>query len=65
VASFTSQLLYLQGKSPGTPWIGGWVGTRAGLDVVVKKSIIAHAKLVISVNLSNITVLHSGQIKHT
>jgi hypothetical protein len=24
---------------PGTPWIGGWVGPRAGLDVVVKRKI--------------------------
>jgi len=22
-------------KAPGTHWIGGWVGPRAGLDVVV------------------------------
>jgi hypothetical protein len=27
------------GKSPGTHWIGGWVGTRARLDAVVKKKI--------------------------
>jgi len=24
---------------PGTHWIGGWVGSRAGLDVVVKRKI--------------------------
>jgi hypothetical protein len=26
-------------RAPGTHWIGGWVGTRAILDVVVKKKI--------------------------
>jgi hypothetical protein len=24
--------LYPRGKNPGTLWIGGWVGPRAGLD---------------------------------
>jgi hypothetical protein len=28
-----------QGKSPGTHWIGGWVGSRAILDAVVKRKI--------------------------
>jgi hypothetical protein len=27
----------LPGKTPGTHWIGGWVGPRAGLDAVVRK----------------------------
>jgi hypothetical protein len=26
-------------KAPGTHWIGGWVGSRAGLDAVVKRKI--------------------------
>jgi hypothetical protein len=26
-------------RSPGTHWIGGWVGPRAGLDAVVKRKI--------------------------
>jgi len=26
-------------KAPGTLWIGGWVGSRASLDVVVKGNI--------------------------
>jgi hypothetical protein len=26
-------------RVPGTHWIGGWVGTRAGLDTVVKRKI--------------------------
>jgi hypothetical protein len=26
-------------STPGTYWIGGWVGTRAGLDAVVKREI--------------------------
>jgi hypothetical protein len=32
-------LLYIQGKSPGTHFIGGWVGPRAVLDTVVKSKI--------------------------
>jgi hypothetical protein len=27
------------GRVPGTRWIGGWVGTRAVLDAVVKRKI--------------------------
>jgi hypothetical protein len=27
------------GRAPGTHWIGGWVGPRAGLDAVVKRKI--------------------------
>jgi hypothetical protein len=26
-------------RAPGTHWIGGWVGLRAGLDTVVKRKI--------------------------
>jgi hypothetical protein len=26
-------------RAPGTHWIGGWVGPRAGLDTVVKRKI--------------------------
>jgi hypothetical protein len=29
----------LRERDPDTYWIGGWVGPRAGLDVVVKKKI--------------------------
>jgi hypothetical protein len=39
LVSFTLQPLYPQGKSPGTQWLGGWVGSRAGLDAVVKRKI--------------------------
>jgi hypothetical protein len=39
VVSFTPRPLYSQGKSPGTHWIGGWVHSRAVLDVVVKRKI--------------------------
>jgi hypothetical protein len=28
-----------QGRDLGTHWIGGWVGSRAGLDIVVKRKI--------------------------
>jgi hypothetical protein len=27
-------------RAPGTHWIGGWVGPRAGLDVVEKKKLL-------------------------
>jgi hypothetical protein len=26
-------------RAPGTHWIGGWMGSRAGLDAVVKREI--------------------------
>jgi len=37
VVSFTPRPLYLQGRAPGTHWLGGWVGPRAVLDTVVKR----------------------------
>jgi hypothetical protein len=39
MVSFTSRLLYPQGKSYRYHWIGGWVGPRAVLDAVVKRKI--------------------------
>jgi hypothetical protein len=34
---FTRQPFYLQGNAPGTHWIGGWVGPRAGLNDMNRK----------------------------
>jgi hypothetical protein len=31
--------LYPRGKNPGTHWIGGWVGPRAGLDAGDRRKI--------------------------
>jgi hypothetical protein len=42
VVSFTIRQLYPQKKVPGTHWIGGWVGPRAVLDMVVKRKIPIH-----------------------
>jgi hypothetical protein len=39
VVSFTPLPLYSQGKAPDTHLIGGWVGPRAGLDVLVRRKI--------------------------
>jgi hypothetical protein len=36
VVSITSRPLYPRGKSPGTYWVGGWVGSRTSLDDVEK-----------------------------
>jgi hypothetical protein len=33
----SGQLHNLMTKAPGTNWIGGWVGPRVGLDMVVKR----------------------------
>jgi hypothetical protein len=33
--------LYLQEKDPGTRWIGGWVGPRAGLDTEATRKILS------------------------
>jgi len=35
--SFTPRALYPRKRVPGTHWIGGWAGPRAGLEAVVKK----------------------------
>jgi hypothetical protein len=32
--------LYLRGKTPGTHWIGGWLGLRAGPDTEVREKIL-------------------------
>jgi hypothetical protein len=37
VDSFTSQPVHPGEKNPGTQWIEGWVGLRAGLDAVAKQ----------------------------
>jgi hypothetical protein len=39
VVSFTSRPIYPRERAPGTHWIGGWVGSRAGLDAVMKSEI--------------------------
>jgi hypothetical protein len=36
VVSFTPLPLYPEERTPGTHWIGGWVGPRAGLDDMEK-----------------------------
>jgi hypothetical protein len=33
--------LYLREKDPGTRWIGGWVGPRAGLDTEATGKILS------------------------
>jgi hypothetical protein len=40
VVCFTPQPFYPQGNIPGTHWIGGWVGPRAGLDDVGKRKFL-------------------------
>jgi hypothetical protein len=39
MVSFTPRPLYLRERAPDTHWIGGWVGPRAGLDMVSKRKI--------------------------
>jgi hypothetical protein len=39
------QLLYPQGKTPGTHWIGVWVGPRVCLDDVEKRKILTLPEL--------------------
>jgi hypothetical protein len=41
VVSFTPLPLYLRERAPGTHWIGGWVGPRAGLDDVEKRKFLS------------------------
>jgi hypothetical protein len=40
VVSFTPLLLYPRGKSPNARWIGGWVGTRVGVDAQKRNQIL-------------------------
>jgi hypothetical protein len=35
-----SAALYPQGKTPGTHWIGGWVGLRVGLDTGARGKVL-------------------------
>jgi len=35
----------LREGAPGTHWIGGWVGLKAGLDTVAKREIPSHTKI--------------------
>jgi hypothetical protein len=39
MVNFTPPPLCSQGKIPGTRWIGSWMGSRAGLDAVVKRKV--------------------------
>jgi hypothetical protein len=39
VVSFTPRPLYTRGKCTQYPWIGAWVGPRAGLDAVEQRKI--------------------------
>jgi len=45
--NFTLRPLYPWVRVPGTDWIGGWVGTRAVLDVVVKRKLTPYAGRII------------------
>jgi hypothetical protein len=40
VVSFTPRPLYPRERAPGTHWIGGWVGPRAGLDDMEKRKFL-------------------------
>jgi hypothetical protein len=40
VVRFTPRPLCFQRKNPGTHWTGGWVGPRAGLEVMAKIKIL-------------------------
>jgi hypothetical protein len=46
--------LYPLGKSPGTHWIGGWVGLRAGLDAGAGRKILCPCR---GSNLASMCVL--------
>jgi hypothetical protein len=44
VVSFTLRPVY-SGRSPGTHWIGSWVGPKAGLDAVEKRKFLTLPEL--------------------
>jgi len=39
VVSFKFRSLYFGVRAPGTHWVGGWLGHRAGVDAVTKRKI--------------------------
>jgi len=39
-----AQLLHSDERAPGTQWIGCWVGSKTGLDVMAKIKILAPAR---------------------
>jgi len=42
MASFTLQSLYPRVSATDTHWIGGWVGSRDGLNAVVRRKILSY-----------------------
>jgi hypothetical protein len=52
MVSFTSRSLYPGEGDPGTLWIGGWVGPRAGLDIV--RRLVVHPVAYIVIKHSTI-----------
>jgi hypothetical protein len=44
VVSFIPQPLNTEGKNPSIHWIGGWMGPRAGLNVMEKRKMLAPLK---------------------
>jgi hypothetical protein len=63
VMSFTSRQLYPQGKSPGTDWIGVWVGLRTDMDAVEKRRISNRCqKSIIKKQISEDHSLHAADM---
>jgi hypothetical protein len=50
MVSFTNRPLYPRERDPGTHWIGGCIGPRAGLDAVVKRKIPSPSKIILDFN---------------
>jgi hypothetical protein len=63
LVSVRPQQRFTPGKrTPGTCWIGGWVGLKAGLDTKATEKILCNSNIIIIIN-SNIEIQRMWNMK--
>jgi hypothetical protein len=63
VVSFTPRLFYPHGKSSRYHWLGGWVGSRVGLDTVSKRKIPSPAGIRIPI-IQTVLSRYPGSVRY-